>query len=56
MIGSLVGVTFNPRSAAGVDGGLFLVLGSRVTVVLAFEEWGNQFEILDLIFGSLIVI
>jgi hypothetical protein len=35
MIGSLVGVTFNLRFAAG---GLFLVLGSRVTVVLAFEE------------------
>jgi hypothetical protein len=32
MIGSLVGVTFNIRSAVGVGGGLFLVLGSRVTV------------------------
>jgi hypothetical protein len=55
MIGSLVGVTFNLSSAAGVDGGLFLVLGSGVTVVLAFEEWRNKFEILDLIFGSMIV-
>jgi hypothetical protein len=34
----------------------FLVLGSGVTVVLAFEEWRNKFEILDLIFGSMIVI
>ena len=47
---------FNLRSAAGVDGGLFLVLSAGVTVVLAFEEWRNKFEILDLIFGSWIVI